>query len=665
MKALCITGADNSTLEAIAAPFYKAGMQPPKSLKREKEVSFARWHQQVGDTLAKKQPIGKLWENLASDLLLVNLESELWGWYEEQSVKALDFWADLEPSIHFLLVCTRPEDELCQKISQTEGSVDAEAFIKEWHQRHKKLLQFYLKHPQRCLLIDAQDALQHLNKQLLLAHDHWQLPLDQETAEQQVETPAESAQAQENAQEQTSGIVSLVAREALKKVSIDITDFYTELRAAQYPLNGLEESEATTRKLFDWLREDIDLTALNQLLTEYRALQQQATLASKLPMLENQSQNIRQQLEEGKQENKLLLLQLQQVKEELQFYFQKNQTLQAELEDTAKQKEDALHQNHLNFVAKEDALHQNHLNVEAKKAAELKVEEIRHQLDEGKQENELLLLQLHQVQEELETYFVQNQNLNKKQQELQTALQEAAKQKENALHQNHLNAEAKKAAQEQVAAITQEYESLLKELHKTQVNLEKSTQENHQLSRMVKQLQSANEQYKQSWAGRLVKAPAPEKELVYQDLELTHEQVNSDYEHLLINLKNPAFGAATASQWSFCLSCAAVKPGAFGQQPKLELPEQKEQLLHKWFEESVSEHGPKLELRFALPGSMDTSVWKQIEQHDQKLIRSLIEQLPQILGELKQKGTPISRSWEDWERLASDMNRIHQSKVSK
>ncbi|WP_081193720.1 hypothetical protein [Halomonas sp. BC1] len=326
MKALCITGADNSTLEAIAAPFYKAGMQPPKSLKREKEVSFARWHQQVGDTLAKKQPIGKLWENLASDLLLVNLESELWGWYEEQSVKALDFWADLEPSIHFLLVCTRPEDELCQKISQTEGSVDAEAFIKEWHQRHKKLLQFYLKHPQRCLLIDAQDALQHLNKQLLLAHDHWQLPLDQETAEQQVETPAESAQAQENAQEQTSGIVSLVAREALKKVSIDITDFYTELRAAQYPLNGLEESEATTRKLFDWLREDIDLTALNQLLTEYRALQQQATLASKLPMLENQSQNIRQQLEEAEEDNKLQLMQLQQVKEELQYYFQKTKS---------------------------------------------------------------------------------------------------------------------------------------------------------------------------------------------------------------------------------------------------------------------------------------------------------------------------------------------------
>ena len=665
MKALCITGADNATLEAIAAPFYKAGMQPPKSLKREKEVSFARWHQQVGDMLTKKQPIGKLWENLASDLLLANLESELWGWYEEQGVKALNFWADLEPNIHFLLVCTRPEDELSQKISQNDGLVDAEVFIKEWHQRHNSMLQFYLKHPQRCLLIDAQDALQHLNKQLLLAHDHWQLPLDQETAEQQLEAPTESGCTQEEAQEQASGIVSLVAREALKKVSIDITDFYTELRAAQYPLNGLEQSEATTRKLFDWLKADIDLASLNQVLTEYRALQQQATLANKLPMLEDQSQSTRQLLKEAEENNRLQLMQLQQVKEELQYFFQKNQALQAELEEVAKQKEDALHQNHLNFVAKEDALHQNHLNAEAKKAAE-------SQVHEAKQENELLLLQLHQVQEELESHFLQNQELSKKQEELNTALEDALHQnhlnavaKQDALHQNHLNAEAKKAAQGQVAAITQEYESLLKELYQTQINLEKSTQENHQLSRVVKQLQAANEQYKQSWAGRLVKAPAPEKELVYQDLELTHEQVNSDYEHLLINLKNPAFGAATASQWSFCLSCAAVKPGAFGQQPKLELPEQKEQLLHKWFEESVSEHGPKLELRFALPGSMDTSVWKQIEQHDQKLIRSLIEQLPQILGELKQKGTPISRSWEDWERLASDMNRIHQSKVSK
>lgn len=568
MKALCITGADNTTLAAIAAPFYKAGMKQPQTLAREQSIDFKRWHQQVASTLASKQPIGKLWENLASDLLLANLNSDLWGWYEEQSVQALNFWADLEPNIHFLLVCTRPEDELCQKLSQASGAdaIDAEALVKDWYQRHQSLLQFYLQHPQRCLLIDAQDALQHLNKQLLLAHDHWQLPLDHENAQAQ---PTE--QDLQTQQEQPATLVALIAREALKNTQLDIESLYREVRAAQYPLTGLEESEATTRKLFDWLKQGIDFTTLNQLLQEHQSLQQQVVLAKQLPLLQDQSQNHQQQLDDLKQENEILLLQLHQVQEELESTFLSKQQLE---------------------------------KVQLEQKADPKLQE---QLKEQQQENELLLLQLHQVQEELERYFLEHQKLSQEQQAI--------------------------------------------------------SQQNRQLQRQLKQQEAINEQLNKSWLSRWIKPQKPAPMLEYDEVELRHEQVNKDYEHLWINLKNPVFGDDSANQWSFRLSCAAVKPGSFGQQPKLELPQQNEQLLHQWFEESTSDQGPKLELRFALPNSMDKGVWQQINPHDQKLIQSLIKQLPSILKDLKQKGVNISRNWTEWEKLAVDMNRIHQAKA--
>ena len=153
--------------------------------------------------------------------------------------------------------------------------------------------------------------------------------------------------------------------------------------------------------------------------------------------------------------------------------------------------------------------------------------------------------------------------------------------------------------------------------------------------------------------------------LEFEGVQLRNEQVNPDYEHLWISLQSPSFGERLAEQWHFRISCAGVKPSEFGQQPKLELPEQSDQLLTNWFAESESEHGRKLELRFALPNAMDTGVWKQIQADDQQLIKALCQQLPDIVAALKNQNTYITRDWSDWEALAANMKRIHHTKASK
>jgi hypothetical protein len=94
-------------------------------------------------------------------------------------------------------------------------------------------------------------------------------------------------------------------------------------------------------------------------------------------------------LKETKEENELLLLQLHQVQEELERTFVENREL-APLRQEAQALRDAASR------------------AESKVAELGKIETT---LQESKEENELLLLQLHQVQEELEHYFLQNREL--------------------------------------------------------------------------------------------------------------------------------------------------------------------------------------------------------------------------------------------------------------
>ena len=83
MKTLCLTGATHTALTPIAEMLYASGLGTPKTVKRTPPISFSRWHQQVTPTLRAGKPVGKLWEQVASDLLLANLESEHWGWHHK------------------------------------------------------------------------------------------------------------------------------------------------------------------------------------------------------------------------------------------------------------------------------------------------------------------------------------------------------------------------------------------------------------------------------------------------------------------------------------------------------------------------------------------------------------------------------------------------------
>jgi hypothetical protein len=145
----------------------------------------------------------------------------------------------------------------------------------------------------------------------------------------------------------------------------------------------------------------------------------------------------------------------------------------------------------------------------------------------------------------------------------------------------------------------------------------------------------------------------------FDELTLMREQVNHDYEHLWLNFRHVAIGNKRLLDFDFRISCANLRPKVFGQFPKLEFPETSGRAaITEWFDESYDDFGPKLELRFALPESMDMQVWERLSASDREFLEALVQQMPAFLSELETSGLKLKRSWDDWQQLVREVGRI-------
>ena len=118
--------------------------------------------------------------------------------------------------------------------------------------------------------------------------------------------------------------------------------------------------------------------------------------------VEKKSAEFEAKLKDSEEESDLLLLQLHQAQEELESTFVKLKGLEVEIEQEKKNKFEL--EGQIDGVKKE---------LDAAKAMGGALEKIKFEHKETIEENKMLLLQLHQVQEELEHYFYENKRLEK------------------------------------------------------------------------------------------------------------------------------------------------------------------------------------------------------------------------------------------------------------
>jgi hypothetical protein len=145
-------------------------------------------------------------------------------------------------------------------------------------------------------------------------------------------------------------------------------------------------------------------------------------------------------------------------------------------------------------------------------------------------------------------------------------------------------------------------------------------------------------------------------EFRYDAVGVLRPIVHEDYEALWLKFENVSFEKKLWKAVDVRLSCANLTSFRFGARPKLEFPMTGNvHLFESWYPESTDEFGPKLELRFESPGSIDTGVWNLLKPTDQNILLSFVEQLPHALREIKATGLVLNRPLIEWESLAEQL----------
>jgi hypothetical protein len=149
---------------AQARPSRREGLMPgplDALLCRVHDVPLA---DSADDVAALPQTaVSPVWHGLALDLMLANVDQRLWGWSDPAAVQLLQFWHDIDPDIHFVMVYDTPAALLasvCQTCDPQHEDAPLEDVLarhmRQWMRYHTALLQFYLRHTQRCLLVQRQ-----------------------------------------------------------------------------------------------------------------------------------------------------------------------------------------------------------------------------------------------------------------------------------------------------------------------------------------------------------------------------------------------------------------------------------------------------------------------------------------------------------------------------
>jgi hypothetical protein len=761
MNSICITGYLSQDLSLVEDILNQAGMQTALPAQRDTSMSISVWHQQVATMLAKEnhdvddEPgsaanLGRLWEQLASDIFISNLQSQAWGWADTRSRPLLSFWKNFDPQLRFVLVVCSPERLIAHSIESSNDAPNVEKLLNQWQSYTEALLEFYKENSKRCIVVNIQDCidqpaifLQTLNKKwgLQLNKVHFPNISDLDFSDLTRYLAAEFVQASTTHNGLTDKLYKSVAlnssgsrRDAIPSHA-ELMKWY---RKMQGDLLQRGQDQLALQAKYNKLNERLD----QERATSAELSAQNFALERKQKVLTLEIDSVRADFLRLKQSNSNLqedLKKLKDIRAQFESDVESNGRQQVQLKEARDQlgaSQHLLGKSNLSRLAIEKT-HSQQTATASDLAAELA--KANTQLGayasiekDLKEESELLLLQLHQVQEELEVYFLKYQDVTKEVERAQARWRRMLVRNPDYCDVESIKIES--VVQDKVQRTTWKVKgmdaggrhipeiSFVTFIEKGIAGFEFSRLDNGSagllrwpstlaedktltiamggdakasekralaiiglatsdwsliavlIGLLTKALQSPSllKAPQNFDATGLIKAlvklesnlKALPEVLRYDKVKLKREQVNPDYEHLWFSFENMKVSGKLIGDFEYRVSCTNVRPKKFGDHPKLEFPEETcKTFMQSWFDESYDDYGAKLELRFALPDSMDIEVWGKLSLNDQMFVRDLASQLPYVLEDLRLSGEKPKRGWEDWKVLVSETQRVLNMRV--
>ncbi|MGB3533565.1 MAG: hypothetical protein WBA13_08605 [Microcoleaceae cyanobacterium] len=177
---LIITGMHRSGTSLTASFLQSAGLHIGRSLLGSnlgnsqghyENVDILKFHEAVlrsqeiateGWTLQEQITVDEPYINQAKQIVTKNAVSSTWGWKEPRTTLFLEFWANLLPESHYLLIYRSPWDVVDSLYRRGDPTFkrEPELAIKLWLHYNQKIINFYNYFPQRCLLANIQGIIQ-------------------------------------------------------------------------------------------------------------------------------------------------------------------------------------------------------------------------------------------------------------------------------------------------------------------------------------------------------------------------------------------------------------------------------------------------------------------------------------------------------------------------
>lgn len=169
MKVLLATGVQSSAVGLVTELLFLSGLTEATPCRKAKLAPQALQSKLLASleldlaattALTQIKP-GKLWDALATDLFLANINKPVWGWADPQTVVLLDFWRQFDPQVRLLLVYDSPASNLAKVLGGiTKPTSQAiAAALDEWTRWNSALLDYQQRFPDVCTLVNSQHVL--------------------------------------------------------------------------------------------------------------------------------------------------------------------------------------------------------------------------------------------------------------------------------------------------------------------------------------------------------------------------------------------------------------------------------------------------------------------------------------------------------------------------
>lgn len=416
MKCLCVAGF-GSYPRQFHSLLLQAGMAPALPAPSQPPLDIHTWHRQVVELLeslpeedrANPSNLGRMWERLAGEIFLANADVPVWGWADERSTELLEFWRDFDPRLNFLLLFISAESLIAAQLGQpATGALEIEKLLKQWQKETRMLLGFARANPKRCLMLDAEDVLQIPAAAIKRIASKWRLRL---------ELPSDSENGNPSF---PNAVARLLARHILQSTpeAYDLQQEVAEHIPQWKHSHSPSIVSCSPQELFEGYAQLIDRseeqTRIGLLETQLDKLvrRQKRTL---IRYRERHKAFLKQ-----KHEKAVLEAAFKEAKQQLDKQERKLQALEARLSDSVDENEILLLRMHQAqeevelLIAERDSLITANSQIQEKYEEERKrggetLVLIEERLRESTEENELLLQQLHATHEELETVFLKGE----------------------------------------------------------------------------------------------------------------------------------------------------------------------------------------------------------------------------------------------------------------